>query len=95
DLMAKEIWQDIARHIGICLAGVVNLLNPEMIVIGGGMAGAGEILFKTIEKTVKERALDLPARTVKIVAAKLKENAGLIGAAVLAKEGLKSVNCRG
>ncbi len=88
DLMAKEIWQNIARHIGICLAGVVNLLNPEMIVIGGGVAEAGEILFKTIEKTVKERALDLPARTVKIVAAKLKENSGLIGAAVLAKEGL-------
>ena len=88
DLMAKEIWQNIATHIGICLAGVVNLLNPQMIVIGGGVAGAGDILFHGIKKTIRERALDLPAKTVKIVAAKLKENAGIIGAAVLAKEGL-------
>lgn len=89
DLLAKEAWQGVGRHIGNCLAGIVNLLNPEMIIIGGGIAGAGEILFDTIRKTVKERAMPVPAQAVKIVPAKLKEDAGLIGAAVLVKERLK------
>jgi len=89
DLLAKEIWQTVGRHIGVCLTGVVNLLNPELVVIGGGVAEAGEILFDTIRKTVNERAMSVPAQSVKIVPAKLKENAGLIGAAVLAREEIK------
>lgn len=85
DGLAKEIWEETGRYIGIALSGVVNFLNPEMIVIGGGVAQAGKILFEPIRKTVKERAMRIPAGKVKIVPAKLGEDAGLIGAGMLVK----------
>ncbi|MFN7170710.1 MAG: ROK family protein, partial [Candidatus Omnitrophota bacterium] len=58
-------------------------------IIGGGVAGAGEFLFKAIRQTVKERAMRIPAEKVKIVPAKLKNDAGIIGAGILAREMLK------
>lgn len=85
DGLAKEIWEETGRYIGLVLSGVVNLLNPEMVVIGGGVAQAGKLLFEPIRRTVKERAMSIPARKVKIVPAKLGEDAGLIGAGMLVK----------
>jgi glucokinase len=85
DRLAIEIWQEVGRHIGIALTGVVNFLNPEKIIIGGGVAAAGKVLFDSIRATVNERAMDVPKRGVKIVPAKLGNNAGLIGASILTK----------
>jgi glucokinase len=83
DRFAIKVWTDVGRRIGIGLAGVINLLNMEKIIIGGGVAGAGKFLFDSIRKTVKERAMELPGRTAKIVKAKLGYDAGLVGAAAL------------
>lgn len=83
DRFAREIWRDVGNKVGTALAGVVNLLNVEKIVIGGGVAEAGRILFDSIKKTITARAMKLPAKTVKIVKAKLRRDAGLIGAAAL------------
>jgi glucokinase len=83
DKYAKKVWVDVGNKVGIGLAGVVNLLNVEKIVIGGGVAEAGKTLFDSIKKTVRARAMKLPAKTVKIVKAKLGYDAGLIGAATL------------
>ena len=89
DKFAKNIWVDVGNKVGIGLAGVVNLLNVEKIVIGGGVAKAGKILFDSIRKTIDERAMKLPAKTVKVVKAKLGYDAGLIGAATLVLYELK------
>lgn len=83
DKFAKKVWVDVGNKIGTGLAGAVNLLNLEKIVIGGGVAEAGEVLFDSIKKTINERAMKLPARTAKVVKAKLGYDAGLIGAATL------------
>ncbi|MDD2654354.1 MAG: ROK family protein [Candidatus Omnitrophica bacterium] len=83
---AIAIWQEAGRHIGVALAGVVNLLNPDRIVIGGGVANAGKVLFDEIENTVKSLAMPTQRRTVKIVKAKLTDNAGIFGAMFLVKE---------
>ncbi|MCM8782588.1 MAG: ROK family protein, partial [Candidatus Omnitrophica bacterium] len=85
DKLAKAIWEEIGSHLGVTLAGVINLLDPERIIIGGGVAEAGNILFEAIRKTVRERAMRVPAKGVKIVKAKLGQDAGLIGAAVLVR----------
>lgn len=85
DKLAKEIWEDTGRYVGMALAGVINLLNPEMVIIGGGVAGAGKLLFEPIRRTVKERAMIIPEKNVKIVPAKLGADAGLIGAGMLVK----------
>ncbi|MDP3791649.1 MAG: ROK family protein [Candidatus Omnitrophota bacterium] len=83
DRFARQVWIDAGNKVGIGLAGVVNLLNIEKIVIGGGVAEAGKILFDSIKRTISERAMKLPAKTVKVVKAKLGYDAGVIGAATL------------
>lgn len=85
---AKAIWLKVADRLSVTLAGVVNLLNPDCIVIGGGVAGAGKILFDNLGKIISGRAMSVQARHVKIFKAKLGNNAGLIGAAILVKEGM-------
>jgi glucokinase len=85
DKLAISVWKEIGGHLGVTLAGAVNLLNPERIVIGGGVAEAGKVLFDAIKTTVRGRAMHVPGRYVKIVKAQLGQDAGLIGAAVLVK----------
>lgn len=85
DELAISVWQETGRHLGVALAGVVNLLNPEVIIIGGGVANAGRILFDATRKALKERAMEIPAKAVKIVRAKLGQDAGIMGAVTLVK----------
>ena len=83
DALSIECWRRVGRRIGVTLSGVINLLNPEKIIIGGGIADAGEALFKAIRDTVNERALPVSKGAVKIVKAKLGNDAGIVGAAAL------------
>jgi glucokinase len=83
DKASIELWDRVGKRIGTTLAGIVNLLNPEKIIIGGGVAEAGELLFGPIRKTVKRRAMPVPGRAVRILKAKLGNDAGVIGAAAL------------
>lgn len=83
DLLAINFWKEAGNRLGVALTGVVNLLNPDKIIIGGGIAGAGRFLFTPIKKTIGRRAMELQRRRVKIVKAKLGKDAGLIGGAVL------------
>jgi glucokinase len=59
------------------------MLNPDKIIIGGGVAGAGRFLFTPISDTVKERAMEVQKKHIKIVRAKLGQDAGLVGAGIL------------
>ena len=86
DKIAIKILRDTGIYLGVCLSGVINLLNPEIIVIGGGVANAGRFIFDAVKETIKKRAMVLPAKTVRIVKAKLGEDAGVIGAVALVKE---------
>lgn len=83
DRLAIAFWREIGKRIGIMLSGIINLLNPERIIIGGGIANAGKMLFEAIRDAVDERALPISKRTVKIVKAKLGADAGIVGAAAL------------
>ncbi|PIQ88766.1 MAG: sugar kinase [Candidatus Omnitrophica bacterium CG11_big_fil_rev_8_21_14_0_20_42_13] len=83
---ALSIWHRVGRFLGIALSGVVNLLNPDLIVIGGGVSGAGSFIFGATRKVIKARAMS-PAKTIaKIARAKLGDDAGIIGAALLLSE---------
>ncbi len=86
---AREIWRTAGRHIGNALAGVINFLNPEVVIIGGGMAGAGGILFGAIKETVNKKSMRVPAKAVKIVRARLGNNAALVGACEMVKDNMK------
>ncbi|MFH1612281.1 MAG: ROK family glucokinase [bacterium] len=79
DHLSKMIVQDIARYIGAALASVINILNPEIIIIGGGISHAGDLLLDPIKDSIKKFALDLSIKNLKIVQAKLGNNAGIFG----------------
>ena len=87
---ARAIWSRVAEKLGLALVGIVNLLNPDCIVIGGGVANAGKILFDRVREVITKRAMSIQAKHVKVIKARLRDNAGLIGAAILVKEGLSS-----
>ena len=85
DELAIEILADTGRYIGIALTSIAHILNPQMAIIGGGIAEAGEkLLFEPIRAEVNKRAMDIPAQTMEIVKAKLGNEAGIVGAAMLA-----------
>ncbi|RJP29048.1 MAG: ROK family protein [Candidatus Omnitrophota bacterium] len=90
--IAKKIWRDSGRQLGIVLSGIVNLLNPDCIVIGGGVSNAGKVLFDEVRRTVKDRAMVVQARHVKVIKAMLGNDAGLIGAGILVKQSLMKRN---
>jgi glucokinase len=71
-------------YLGIGLANLINILNPEMIVIGGGVVNAWDLFEKDLNHQVAERAFPLLADQVKIVPAECGDDAGLLGAANLA-----------
>lgn len=86
DAVAKRIFTVMGEYLGIGLANVVNLLNPEKIIIGGGVADAGDILFTPIRETINKRALAISAEAVQVVPAQLGNSAGLIGASLLGEQ---------
>ena len=83
DAVAKRIFTIIGEYIGIGLASVVNLLNPEKIIIGGGVAAAGDILLNPIKETLVKRAMPISGAAVEVVPAQLGNTAGVIGASLL------------
>lgn len=83
DPVAKRIFEIVGEYIGIGLTSVINLLNPEKVIIGGGVAEAGDLLFDPIRRTIKERAMVVAGEAVEIVPAQLGNSAGVIGASML------------
>ncbi|MFH1857781.1 MAG: ROK family protein [Candidatus Omnitrophota bacterium] len=85
DHLACSVWKEIGGWLGFALTGIVHVYNPDRIVIGGGVAEAGEILFGPLRETLREYAMDFPLKHLKVVKAKLGNDAGVIGASVLAR----------
>ncbi len=71
------------ERLGTFLAGLVNLLNPERIVIGGGIAQGGEMVLKPVRRALKKKAFPIAARFVRVMPAALGNDAGFVGAAAL------------
>ena len=84
DELAREIFSDTGKWIGVALTTIAHILNPQIAVIGGGISAAGEdLLFQHIRKEFNKRVMDIPGN-MQIVPAKLGNDAGLVGAAMLA-----------
>ena len=86
DELAIEVFAETGRYIGIALTSIAHILNPQIAIIGGGIAEAGEeLLFEPIRAELSKRAMDIPAR-MKVVKAHLGNDAGIVGSAMLALE---------
>jgi len=84
DPLALYILETAVTYLGMGIANIVSILNPEMIVLGGGLFQAGELLLRPVRKEFKRWAQPLAAKKVRIVLSALGEDAGLCGAAKLA-----------
>jgi len=88
DATAVDALALIGERLGVAIASLVNIFNPEVVVVGGGVIAAGELLLAPARAVVAERALSPSRDVVRIVAARFGVEAGMVGAAVLAFNGL-------
>jgi glucokinase len=85
---ARDVLEHLGFHLGVGIASFVNVFNPEIVVVGGGFAEAGDILLESARKVVRECALEPARDEVRIVPAELGSEAGLVGAALVAFDAL-------
>ena len=83
DELVIETLREAARFLGLGLASAINLYNPQRIILGGGVIEAVPMLLQIAAPLARGEALPVPGRAVEIVAAKLGDNAGIVGAAIL------------
>jgi glucokinase len=90
DALALAVIEKSADYLGIGVANLVNLMNPQMIIIGGGVSKMGEMLLRPTRKSMKANAIELPARSVRLVRPRLGVDAELTGAALYARDMLRA-----
>jgi glucokinase len=81
DELALEVFRQMGVYLGIALADLVNVLNPEIIVIGGGASAGWDLFVHYVREQIDFRAFREPAKRVKLVRASLGDDAGILGAA--------------
>ncbi|MFH1478649.1 MAG: ROK family transcriptional regulator [Candidatus Omnitrophota bacterium] len=81
DSFAIELLEDAAVNLGLRVAYLVNLFNPEIVIIGGGVEAAGSLFLEPLRKTVRRWAFEEPANVVKIIPAQLGKDAVSLGGA--------------
>jgi glucokinase len=84
DALAARIMDQAGEYLGLAIAGAVNLLNPNVVVIGGGVSGAGEPLFRPLREAVKRHAVPETSRDLRILPGGLGPRSALLGAAAMA-----------
>jgi glucokinase len=92
DSVAQRIMKDMGRMLGIGIANLINIFNPQMIVLGGGVRHAWELFIGATHDEIMRRAFQVPAERTKIVPSLLGDDAGMIGAAA---EALQKLQQRG
>jgi len=83
DKLTKDIVEEAISYLGIAIANITNILNPEMVVLVGGITNEGDKLLIPLKEEVKKRAFYSNYKSLKIVIGKLGGNAGVLGAAAL------------
>jgi len=83
DQVALEVMEETGYFVGIGIANAINFLNPEMVVVGGGISQAGAVLWDPIMRTVRANALREALEVCRVVPAALGDDAGIMGGVVL------------
>jgi len=93
DSLAKELIARTGYYVGVGLANLINIFNPELIVIGGGLSNIGDMLLKPAFKVAEERAYNEAFQAVRFTSPKLGRNSGVLGAAAFALQEMKKDLC--
>ncbi len=84
ETVACKVMKDMGRMLGIGIANLINIFNPQMIVLGGGVKDAWQLFINATQEEVMRRAFKVPAERTKIVPSLLGDDAGMVGAAAVA-----------
>jgi predicted NBD/HSP70 family sugar kinase len=84
--MALSMVQAAAEHLGIAIAGLLNLMNPSMVVLGGGLARLGDLLLAPLRETIRSRTLVSSLLACEIRTSELGTRATAVGAATMVLE---------
>lgn len=82
----RRVLEDSGRHLGVAVAGLVNLINPEVVVLGGQLAKVGDVVMKPMREAIERCAIPSAAATVEVRRAVLDEDADIIGALGVAEQ---------
>jgi glucokinase len=85
DTLAQKAYEEIGHCLGLAFANIINLIDPEAIIVGGSVAESSELFFSKIKKVMRGHIMHPEAKKIKILKGKLGQNAGAIGAALLIK----------
>ncbi len=86
DALAKKTWKETGEYLGIGLAGVINVLNPEAVVFSGGVSRAGSLFLEPMKKVIRKRSYVSRKKPVKYIISRLGDDLGVIGAAMLVSQ---------
>jgi glucokinase len=86
DPVARAALEVVGRALGVGIANLVNIFCPQVVVIGGGVSAAGDLLLDPAREVMRRRALRPGADEVRVEAAAFGAEAGMVGAALLARE---------
>jgi predicted NBD/HSP70 family sugar kinase len=84
DTACRRVLADAGRHVGVAVANLVSLFNPKRVIVGGELAGAGEVLMGPLKEAVERFAIPAAAREAEVVTCELGDRAEVLGALVLA-----------
>jgi glucokinase len=93
DSLAKKLISRTGYYVGVGLANLINIFNPELIVIGGGLSNIGDMLLKPAFKTAGERAYKEAFQAVRFASPELGRDSGVLGAAAFALREMKKGLC--
>ncbi len=85
DLLCIELLEEIGQKLGRQIAGLINIFNPEIVVIGGVLSATGDNILQPVKSAVRKYSLNLVNKDSKIVCSRLHEKAGIIGACMMAR----------
>lgn len=83
DILAEKAYEEIGKMLGLAFANIVNLIDPEIIIIGGGVVESSDLFLSIAKKTMREYIINPEAKKIKIVKGKFGSFAGAVGAALL------------
>ncbi|MDD5747977.1 MAG: ROK family glucokinase [Actinomycetota bacterium] len=88
DSVACEAFSRVSRYLGIGIASLIHIFDPEMVVLGGGMSASGHLFINDVRKAVRENGNDFLVRDANVCLSTLGREAGVVGAASIAWEGI-------
>jgi len=94
DALALEVWHDTVEYLGIGLANVLTILAPQVLVVGGGVARAGDFLFVPLREVIRRHVFQVPVSNISIAPPELGDDVGVVGAITLAIQGIRKGRSR-